>query len=221
MQKEEIRKGFNFLAPWYDVMSTVLSFNAIHRSQKWLVKQSPKGLNVLIIGGGTGRPLMEMLQHNVAVKYCYVDISDKMIESAKQKLNKRFPDKIDSVQFIRGSYTDIPTENFDLIVTPCFLDCFAEDELTIVMNTLHNHLAPNGTWLFADFNIPSPKLPGLLSGVVIRLLCIFFNMVCKLGVKGLPDFSERFSNLGYKKACEKYFFAGLLVGRVYFRYPNI
>jgi tRNA (cmo5U34)-methyltransferase len=221
MQKEEIRKGFNSLAPWYDVMSTVLSFNAIHRSQKWLVKQSPKSANALIIGGGTGKILMEMIQHNVAAKYCYVDISDKMIQSAQEKLNKHFPDKIDSVQFIRGSCTDIPTDKFDLIITPCFLDCFAEDELTIVMTTLHDHLAPNGSWLFADFNIPKPKLPKLLSRFIIRLLCIFFNAICKLGVKGLPDFSERFSKLGYKKTGEKYFFGGLLLARVYFRYPKM
>jgi len=215
MQKEKIRKGFNFLAPWYDVLSTVFSFNAIHRSQKWLVKQSPKSMNALITGGGTGRLLLEMLQQNVAEKYCYIDISDKMIGAAQVKLNKHFPDKIDSVQFIRGSYTDIPQAKFDLIVTPCFLDCFAEDELTIVMNTLHDHLTPNGTWLFADFNIPKPKLPKLLSRVIIRLLCIFFNAICKLGVKGLPGFSERFSKLGYKKVGKRYFFAGLLVARIY------
>ena len=144
-----------------------------------------------------------------------------MILSAQEKLNKHFPDKIDSVQFIRGSYTDMPTEKFDLIVTPCFLDCFAEDELTIVMNTLHDHLAPSGSWLFADFNIPSPKLPKLLSRFIIRLLCIFFNTICKLGVKGLPDFSERFSKLKYKSVHERYFFSGLLVARVYFRNPNM
>jgi 2-polyprenyl-3-methyl-5-hydroxy-6-metoxy-1,4-benzoquinol methylase len=176
---------------------------------------SDKYENVLIFGGGTGKLLIELLKRNIAENYCYVDISDKMILLTKKRLKKNFPDKVNSVQFICGSYTDIESEKkFDAIFTPYILDCFKEEELSVVMDKLDTHLSIDGKWFFSDFNIPSTKMKSI-STILVRMLYFMFNVICGLGIKKLPDFRKEFSRLKYSLIQEKYFLKEMIVSRVY------
>jgi ubiquinone/menaquinone biosynthesis C-methylase UbiE len=172
--------------------------------------------NVLIFGGGTGKLLVELMKRDFSKQYYYVDISDKMIARAKKKVQKKFPEKINSIKFISGSYSQIPAEKFDAIFTPYVLDCFTEDELPVVMNELDKHLSQNGEWYFSDFNIPETKMKGI-SSFVIRSLYFMFNIICGLGIKKLPDFHREFNRLCYNTADEKYFVKGMIVSRIYRR----
>src|ERR1044072_9502779 len=111
------------------------------------------------------------------------DISDKMIAIARKRIEKQFPEKINSVQFISGSSNDIPAnEKFGLIITPYILDCFTDENLPVIMQQLQLHFAPNGKWLFADFNIPQKQVRRSFSFVKIRVMYFAFNIICGLGV---------------------------------------
>lgn len=152
---------------------------------------------------------------NFAENYCYVDISDKMIGKAKKKLTTTYPGKINAVNFICGSCDEIPeAEKFEIIFTPYVLDCFTNEELPAVMKKLDQHLFPDGKWFFSDFNIPENKLKSF-SFVTIRTLYFFFNIICALGVKRLPDFKGEFGQMKYQLEKEKYFSGGLLAAKVY------
>jgi ubiquinone/menaquinone biosynthesis C-methylase UbiE len=215
-KSQRIRSGFNFFAPFYDFFSFLFFGNSILRSQTYFLPELKKCKTALVFGGGTGKLLMELIKRDVAEQYCYVDISDKMIAFTRKRLKKNFPEKINSVDFVCGSAEHIAaTEKFDLIITPCVLDCFTDEKLPVVMQQLQAHLVSAGEWLFIDFHIPEKSLRKSFSAMAIRVMYFAFNVICGLGVKQLPDFEKEFSELNYSAAREKYFLKGLMVARIY------
>lgn len=216
MPNEKTTKGFNTIAPFYNVASTIGSFNQIHKSQIWLLSKGMKFSKVLIIGGGDGKFLLEAVKQGLAEQYYYIDISDVMIKLAKNKIENQSAISLGSVVFICGSYQDIPkNETFDLIVTPYFLDCFSPDELTIVIARLYSQLTIKGTWFFADFNVPKDSFRSFIFNNIIQLLYEIFNFFCDWGLNRLPDFNKEFDKYNFTLLDEKYFLGGLLVGRIY------
>ena len=216
MDKSKVRNGFNRIAPIYDIISSIGSLNNIRMSQIWLLTNRAHFSNTLILGGGTGYLLLESLKNNLSDTYCYVDISDAMTAAAKIKVQKQFPEKLKSIQFICASWDSIPKhEKFDLIVTPYVLDCLAKDELQIAMRTLYTRLTDKGTWYFADFNIPAKPIKKIIATGILKLLYLFFRIFCNLNVKTLADFHTEFNQLTLSVSQEKYFLGGLLVARIY------
>lgn len=215
MQKpQRIRSGFNFFAPFYDFFAFVFFGNSILNAQAFLLPEVGKCKSALVLGGGTGKLLMELLKRDVAEHYCYVDISDKMIAKSRARLKKYFPEKINSVQFICGTVNDVAaSEKYELIITPFVLDCIEEEKLGAMMEQLKTHHVAGGKWLFADFNVPEKRRS--LAAVKVRVLYFCFNVVCGLGMKRLPDFEKEFWELKYKKVKENYFLQGLMVARIY------
>ena len=64
--------------------------NAIWRSQKYFIPTLSGFKNVLILGGGTGKILVELMKHKTGQHYFYVDLSDKMILKTKKRIQKQF-----------------------------------------------------------------------------------------------------------------------------------
>lgn len=216
MQKQRNIDGFNRIAPFYNIASVISSFNKIHKSQTWLLSKQMKFSNVLIMGGGDGKFLLEAMKQGLSEQYYYIDISDAMIKLAKSKIEKHLSLSLSSVIFICGSYQEIPeNEKFDLIITSYFLDCFSDKELSLVVATLYSKLTIDGTWFFTDFNIPKDSIRSFIFKNIIQLLYVIFNLFCDLRVYCLPDFSEEFCKYELTILHEKYFLGGLLVGRIY------
>ncbi len=195
--------GFDRIAPFYDLLATVFSFNTIWRSQSHFIPGLKKNSSVLILGGGTGKILEELDRQDVVGSCVYVELSAKMMERTKKRWSGER-----RVVFIHGSVENIPNERFDIIITPYVLDCFDENELDKVMNALRDHHSPSGQWLLTDF---------AKDNLITRTLYFFFRITGSLKVKRLPEFEKQFTRLGYKVEREKYFFFRQLVARVYSR----
>ncbi len=216
MQNQRTIEGFNKIAPFYHVVSMIFSLNRIRKSQMWLLSQNMKFSKALIVGGGDGEFLLEAMKKGLSEQYYYIDISDAMIKLAQRKIEKRLPLSLKSVIFICGSYQDIPyNQKFDLIITPYFLDCFSNDELSLVIAKLYAHLTNEGTWFFTDFNIPENKTRSYIFKNIIQLLYRIINVFCDLGVNRLPDFKKEFHKYKFTLLQEQYFLGGLLVSRIY------
>jgi tRNA (cmo5U34)-methyltransferase len=216
MQKQRTIEGFNKIAPFYHAVSMICSLNRIHKSQMWLLSKKMNFSKTLIIGGGDGKFLIEAIKQGLSEQYYYVDLSDAMIKLAHGKIEKQLPLSLDSVVFICGSYQDIPNnQKFDLIITPYFLDCLSEGELSLVMAKLHAQLTVEGTWYFTDFNIPKDKTLNFIFKNIIQLLYRILNLFCDMGVNHLPDFNNEFCKYKFTLLHEEYFIGGLLVSRIY------
>ena len=211
MQKQRTIEGFNKIAPFYDAASTICSLNRIHQSQMWLLSKKMKFSKALIIGGGDGKFLLEAMKQGLSEQYCYIDLSDAMNKLARNKIEKQLPLSLNSVVFICGSYQDIPEhQKFDLVITPYFLDCFSEDELSLVMAKLYAQLTMAGTWFFTDFNIPKDMTRSFIFKNIVRLLYRILNLFCDLGVNSLPDFKKEFCKYSFTLLHEKYFLITIL-----------
>jgi len=216
LQQERLKAGFNFIAPVYDFFAHLVFMGALWRTQKFFVPSLKKARRALVFGGGTGRILTELIRYQAAREYVFVDLSPKMIAKAQRRVQRQkiAQKKIPTVAYICGTEGDIPRKKFDLIVTPFILDCFDAERLPQTLALLATRLAPNGQWLFADFHI-SAGILGFFSRMVTRALYFVFHVICRLGVRSLPDFTAAFKTQNFRTMAEKYFAGKMLVARIY------
>ena len=208
--------NFDRLASVYDGLGTMAFGGALHASQCTLLDALPPCGRVLVIGGGTGRFLSELLARNRTAAVIYVELSEAMLRRAAARLSA---DDAERVTFRHGSWDQIAgDEVFDLVCTQCFLDCFAPPELTPVMDRLDTCLAPEGAWLFHDFDVSGRgPLSRAWRRTVVRLLYSFFGRVCGVRPRALPNLATAFAARGFVASASTEHLGGLLVNRLYLR----
>jgi ubiquinone/menaquinone biosynthesis C-methylase UbiE len=216
--KTRTQRGFDFLAPFYEAGVRFFFGESIYESQVFFLSRFPGSNSVLILGGGSGRLLSAIALENKPAHICYIDISPKMILKARERITQAAPHFLDRIDFVCGSVADIPAnKSFDLIITPYVLDCIPDPELEGFMSALLRVLKEGGFWLFSDFNIPVKGFQRIRALLITRILYFFFNFVCNLGIRSLPDFEVVFHRMGLRKIDAKYFRRGLLTSKVYER----
>lgn len=201
------RKGFDRLSRFYDLLLRMSSGAAIPRSQTALLPQMPNGKKALIVGGGTGTFLVELIKSGKTEDITYIDISEGMIRQSRKKVDTLNA----SVKYICGTLEDLkPEERFDMIFTPYFLDLFEEKERVSIMKSIQAHLNPGGYWYVSDFAYPDQNLPGKFYRLAHRILYLFFRTVCGISGQQLPDLKSELMAMNMKLVEEKYFLKRLL-----------
>lgn len=195
-------RGFDFLAPFYDRLVTFVFGSSILHASTHYFDHIKNGDKILIIGGGTGKILSYIKNSDIEVTY--VELSEKMIAKAK---SRKTPYKI---SFIRGSYTAVPGEEYDVVITAFFMDLFDTAHGVEIVNYIKNNIKPGALWLFADFEKPQKYWQQVLLWFMYR----FFRIICKIEAKRLPDYESIFSP-GFESKKEKYFYHRLIVSRIY------
>lgn len=216
-QREKVKKGFDRLSPIYDAAAFTFFGRALWRAQSHFISSLTHAKHALIIGGGTGKILTELLRQKAADRYYYLDLSGQMVKRARQRVEQDFKDKLSSVTFHTGDIHDLPPGiSFDLIITPFLLDMIDKKKLLNEMKIMDSRLEKNSTWHFTDFNYPSRKgFTAAVSRPLIGFLYFAFRLFTGVDNRSLPDFHSAFTALGYKVKEEKYFLGGLLVTRIY------
>jgi len=77
---------FDSIAPYYDSLSTAIFGRSLRASQEALICHIPDNAHVLILGGGTGKTAQAILQSVPGVKVIYVEKSQRMLSSARNRL---------------------------------------------------------------------------------------------------------------------------------------
>lgn len=210
MNNKRVIWGFNFIAPYYDFFVALFFQKRIQNCQNYFLNTIEDAQSILIFGGGTGNILLSCLKVNPKASYHYVDISERMIELTKKKVNST------QVNFITGSIQDIPKVNFEVIITPFVLDCFNNTSLTTeVIPELKSHMTSDGKWIFSDFSYSQASTQRFVSESIIHSLYFVFNLLCGLGIKKLPDFNACFASHDLSILSKKDFASGLLTTCVY------
>lgn len=202
-------KGFTRLAPIYDLLLRLTSGNAIPGSQTALLKFLPKSKHALIIGGGTGTFLLEVLKMNLAEQITYLDISEGMIIESRKKVHAQFPEISPHIHFICGTIDQLsPEQHFDLIFTHYFLDLFEEKELETLLIQLYIRLHSQGLWHISDFAPASSS--SMLYESIHSLLYAFFRSLCGISGQRIPDLKTKLQQQCMTLVEEKYFLNGFL-----------
>lgn len=217
MKPEQIVRGFDFVAPYYDLFSYLVFQKRLLRAQTHYFGRIGKAESILIFGGGTGKILLPLSQDIQFKSMTFLDISPRMIAKAVRCCNSSGIDVEDKIEFIEGSTEKLSEgERYDLIITPFVLDCFSDESLRTVIAKLDQHLEPGGIWLFTDFN--EDQSFGFISNIrnaFIKFLYFVFNLFCPLGITQLPKFGAAFSQLNYGIVAQTQMLHGLVVGRIY------
>lgn len=203
--------GFNAIAPIYDWLAKLVFRKSIQASQKTFLNEIKDCSTILILGGGTGWLLKELLSVNRAGRIYYIDASSKMIELAKIAVTND-----PRVNFTHGTEDSIPeTVKFDAIVTNFYLDVFTNTTLETTVKKINQAALSECYWIATDFT------PGVnwRQRMQLKLMYGFFKMFCKIESQQLPDWQQAIRKAGFKEQKSKTFCNGFILS-VLFRLPH-
>src|SRR5688572_18502098 len=139
---------FNLIAPIYDRLSSFVFGSSMRKAQTLFLGDIPADANVLILGGGTGWLLAELLRINRSCRVWYIEASSNMLELSKDKVDKELP----RVIFVHGTQNTIPKGViFDAVITHCYLDLFTADSCQKVIQRITSTMHSESLWLITDF----------------------------------------------------------------------
>ncbi|MBC8084152.1 MAG: class I SAM-dependent methyltransferase, partial [Hymenobacter sp.] len=119
--------GFDRVATFYDPLSRLVYGRALLRAQQFALTAGlpPGAPHLLVIGGGTGRVLLEILRRRPQATVLYLEASPLMLDQARAGLHRHLPAAAAQVEFRLGTEVALPgRETFDGLVTFFFLDLF-------------------------------------------------------------------------------------------------
>lgn len=207
--------NFNRIAPVYDSLSRLVFGNSLRRAQTTHLALIPEQAKVLLIGGGSGWLLEQLLNCRPLVKVTYLEVSSNMLQLAQRRIKQQTPKALTGIDFRLGDENSLqPNETFDIILTPFLLDLFPEERLNYLMNRLNAALRPQGLWLFSDFwpaQTPAPVWQRLL----LKSMYAFFGLASGVEATRLPDFNAHFARQPLFLEASASFYSGLVQARAY------
>ncbi len=209
--------GFNRVASFYDRLAHLVFGGALEQAQLALLPYLPQQGRVLVIGGGSGWVLEQLLQTSRQLDILYLEASSAMLQLAEQRYQRHTAAHSCTVTFRLGNEQSLqPQEQFEAILTPFLLDLFPASRLQQLMARLAKALVPDGRWLFADF-WPLQQPPPLWQQLLLRVMYLFFGVVSQIEARQLPDYNAHFSALGFREAYTSSFFRGMVQAKVFLR----
>lgn len=209
------RNDFDLVSPVYDALAGLVFAGAIRRSQIALLPELQSAERVLIIGGGTGWFLYELLARTPARHVVYLELSREMIERSRTLIAQRAPEWLSRVEFRHGTQADLAQgEQFDVIATNFFLGCFNDENCARVIAELYPHLAARGKWLYVDFVYPRGGLALLCALVLFKVMYLFFNVFSGLEARRPPRAGPGFAQVPLRTTEQRTFYSGMIDARL-------
>lgn len=144
---------FDSIAPKYDYLNHLLSFNQDKKWRKKAIKQllHYQPHKILDIATGTGDMLLEIAK-NGNYELVGIDLSSNMLHIAQQKFNKLYPNY--SVKFILmpAEQLSFPDQQFDAVTIAFGIRNF--ENLSQSLSNIYNILKPQGKLLIIEFLKP-------------------------------------------------------------------
>ena len=202
--------GFDRVAWFYDALATLVFGAALRNTQRAALTGLPAGTpHVLILGGGTGWVLAEVLRRRPAATVLYLEASPRMLARARARLR---PEQLAQVVFRHGTQAALaPAEIFDAVLTFFVLDCIAAPDLPDALARLHAALRPGGFWLLADFR---PARRGWRRWLLAAMFW-FFRLTTRLLARELPDLVAALTARGLRGEAKGRFYGGATEATVF------
>ena len=205
--------GFDRVAWCYDALAGLVFGRALRRAQQMALGGLPPGRpHVLVLGGGTGWVLAEVLRRRPGATVLYLEASPRMLARARAHLARTVPQAGAQVEFRHGTEAALgPAEQFDALVTFFVLDCVALPDLPAALARLMAARRPGAPWLLADFR---PARRGWRRGL-LALMYTFFRISTGLRACTLPHLPAALAGLGLRPGGRARFFFGAVEAAVY------
>ena len=217
LQEPENHVGFDRVAWCYDALAGLVFGRALKKAQSAALAGLPAGTpHVLILGGGTGWVLVEVLRRRPQATILYLEASPKMLNLARARLHREYPEAVPQVEFRHGTQAALsPAEDFDVIVTFFVLDCLASADVASALARLRAALRPGSSWRLADFR----RVERGWQRALLALMYTFFRLTTGLRARELPDLHPALTRLGLRAAGFGTFFGGAVEAVVFTEMP--
>jgi ubiquinone/menaquinone biosynthesis C-methylase UbiE len=205
-----MKGNYNSIAPFYDFLSKAVFGTAIVNAQRFLIQMIPPKSIVLIVGGGTGWILEEICKvHQEGLQIVYVEPSEKMIAISRKRNAAG-----NKVSFINDAIPEAALNgSFDAVITPFLFDNFSGQTAQRVFDKIDRLLAPEGLWLFTDFQLVRKSV--LWQLIMLKIMYLFFRIVCRIEAHHLPDTDALFHQHEYRLKSSQTFFKNFICSSAY------
>lgn len=170
---------FNGLARHYDWMEAVLAGRKLERCRNAFLEHLPPPQNVLLVGEGHGKFLVEMARRFPGATITCLDASSDMLAVARQRLETQGL-SAEKVAFVSADLLTVKLADHDLIATHFFLDCLTPAQLAAAVGKLAESLRPGGRWLVSDFQIPTGGWKRTRAEIIHWMMYRFFRLATRL-----------------------------------------
>ena len=181
-----VEMSFDTLAPHYRWVERVLAGEKLQKCRTAHLANLDAPKRALLVGEGNGRFLGAFNERFPKTEITCIDASARMLSAAMAAL-----DSAAHVTYLHSDILKAPLQDnhFDLIVTNFFLDCFAPDQLALVISKLAAVATSEATWLLADFCEAPGGLRKARSKLILASMYLFFRYATKLPAHRLsqPD----------------------------------
>lgn len=204
--------SFDSIAPAYRTLETIAFGGDLQRARVACLDEIGLPRRALIVGEGNGRFLCELLRRHSNIEVDCVDESQRMLELARERIERRLPADAARVRFLRHDITSWspPEASYDLIVTHFFLDCFSEARIADIVNRLSRAATPNASWLLADFFVPTQGFARIRAGLWLAAMYRFFRFTAGIEAKKLIDPSPFLRTAGFALVRQHLFRSGMV-----------
>ncbi len=192
--------SFDRLASAYRTLETLAFGAALQRCRTALLEELQSARQILIVGEGNGRFLVELLRVNPEAQVVCLDSSQRMIGLAQARVRQERPDDVARVQFLCQSIAEVEFENgrYDGLVTNFFLDCF-ETSLPGVIAKIAQSATADATWLISDFRIPERGFGRWEAGFLIGVMYRFFRVFTRIEAARLTSWESSLHAHGFQR----------------------
>jgi len=207
---------FSRVARVYDQLASLVFGRAQRQAQMAALRAglplAGAAPQVLVLGGGAGWMLTELLWQRPAAHVLYLETSAAMLDQARARLARHAPALAAQVEFRQGSERDLrPDERFDAIITFFVLDCFTLADFPGAMARLQAARRPGAPWLVADFLPPRTWWQrGLL-----RAMYLFFGVAVGLRARQLPPWPAALAATCEAITYQSNFYSGFISSQVW------
>jgi len=205
--------NFDYIAPVYDTLARLVFGRGLIEAQNTYLARIPPAARVLIMGGGSGQILLDVVQRCECEEIYYLEASQKMIALARQNMqHAHTPTRIHYL--CKKEIPPFPSQHFHAILTPFVLDLFHESTLDNIFQKLSPALMTGGYWLWTDFCLPAgPKrVPAWL---FIQSMYLFFKVCCGIQASKLPSVAPFFELHKLKLRNKTSYMGGMVEARLY------
>ena len=182
--------NFDAVAPFYDRLSCMVFGRSIRRAQTLYLSAVVPGAKVLVLGGGTGWLLDELITRNPTCQVWYIEASAKMLEHSKNRIKGA----VNAQVYILGTEDSIPKGvTFDAVITHFYLDLFPPDTCKKVICNIRSSMHTNGMWLVSDFTNTT-----WWQNVMLSIMYKFFKVMgCGIQAVSLPGWKKLLEENGF------------------------
>ena len=156
-EKQHIGQLFDRIAGTYDGLNHGLSLNIDKRWRRKTVQCMPEVEHVLDVAIGTADLTIEMIRKGKAQHVTGLDLSDKMMEIGKGKVERlkvKGERMADRVAFVHGNAQDMPFEDASFDGVTCAYGCRNFQNLDEGLREMYRVLKPGGQVTILEFSYP-------------------------------------------------------------------